>query len=34
MVPVIPSGKDKLVYFVEYNSNSNGGPHYSVTVNG
>jgi len=34
MVPVIPSGKDKMVYIVEHNNNWVGIPHTAVYVNG
>ena len=34
MVPYIYSGKDKMLYFAEHNSNNNGGPHYQISVNG
>lgn len=33
-VPVIPSGRDKLLYLVEHNSNWNGCMHSGITVNG
>ncbi len=34
MVPVVPSGNDKLVYIIEYNNNWVGTQHTSVTANG
>jgi len=33
-VPVIPNGKDKLIYFVNHNDNWNGSMHGAVQVNG
>ena len=33
MVPVINSGKDKLLYIIEHNNNWDGASHTSVTVN-
>ena len=33
-VPVVPSGRDKLLYLVEHNSNWNGTMHTGITVNG
>jgi hypothetical protein len=32
MVPVLPSGRDKLLYLVEHNSNWNGAMHSGITV--
>ena len=34
MVPVVPSGRDKLLYLVEHNNNWNGTMHTGITVNG
>jgi hypothetical protein len=33
-VPVVPSGRDKLLYLIEHNSNWNGAMHTAVTVAG
>jgi hypothetical protein len=33
-IPVVPSGKDKLLYIVEHNNNWVGIMHGSVTING
>lgn len=33
-VPVVPSGRDKLLYLVEHNSDWNGCMHNGITVNG
>ena len=33
-VPVIPSGRDKLLYLIEHNNNWNGAMHTGITVNG
>jgi hypothetical protein len=33
-VPVVPSGRDKLLYLIEHNSNWNGTMHTAITVNG
>ncbi|MCT7948266.1 hypothetical protein NG798_00470 [Ancylothrix sp. C2] len=33
-VPVVPSGRDKLLYLVEHNSDWNGCIHNGITVNG
>lgn len=33
-VPVVPSGRDKLLYIVEHNNSWNGAGHTAVTVNG
>jgi hypothetical protein len=33
-VPVVPSGRDKLLYLVEHNNNWNGTMHTGITVNG
>ncbi|MDF0551820.1 hypothetical protein [Kamptonema sp. UHCC 0994] len=33
-VPVVPSGRDKLLYLVEHNNNWNGCMHSGITVNG
>jgi hypothetical protein len=33
-VPVIPSGRDKLLYLIEHNSNWNGCMHRSIIING
>lgn len=33
-VPVVPSGRDKLLYLVEHNNNWNGAMHTGITVNG
>ena len=32
-VPVVPNGKDKIVYIIEHNNNWAGTMHFSVTVN-
>jgi len=34
MVPVVPSGRDKLLYLIEHNNNWNGASHSGITVNG
>jgi len=34
MVPVVPNGKEKLLYIVEHNNNWVGTMHYGVKVNG
>lgn len=34
IVPVVPSGRDKLLYLIEHNSNWNGASHSGITVNG
>lgn len=34
MVPVVPSGRDKLLYLIEHNSDWNGCMHTGITVNG
>jgi|GEM_PF-1954526 len=34
LVPIVWSGRDKLLYMVEYNSDWNGCMHSSITVNG
>jgi hypothetical protein len=34
MVPVIPSGQDKLLYLIEHNNDWNGCMHTGITVNG
>lgn len=34
IVPVVPSGRDKLLYIVEHNNDWNGCMHVGVTVNG
>jgi|GEM_PF-2025877 len=34
MVPVIPSGREKLLYLVEHNNDWNGCMHTGITVNG
>jgi uncharacterized protein YraI len=34
MVPVVPSGREKLLYLVEHNSTWNGTGHSGITVNG
>ena len=33
-VPVVPSGRDKLLYLIEHNSNWNGAMHTAITVEG
>jgi len=33
-VPVVPSGRDKLLYLVEHNTDWNGCMHSGITVNG
>ena len=33
-VPVVPSGRDKLLYLVEYNDEWNGCMHTGITANG
>ena len=33
-VPVVPSGRDKLLYLIEHNSNWNGCQHTGITING
>lgn len=33
-VPVVPSGRDKLLYLIEHNANWNGAMHTAITVNG
>ena len=33
-VPVVPSGRDKLLYLVEHNTTWNGTMHNGITVNG
>ena len=33
-VPVVPSGRDKLLYLIEHNSNWNGAMHTGITVGG
>ena len=33
-VPVVPSGRDKLLYLIEHNSNWNGTIHTAITVGG
>jgi hypothetical protein len=33
-VPVVPSGRDKLLYLVEHNNDWNGAMHTGITVNG
>lgn len=33
-VPVVPSGREKLLYLVEHNSDWNGCMHSGITVNG
>jgi hypothetical protein len=33
-VPVVPSGRDKLLYLIEHNSNWNGSMHTAITVEG
>lgn len=33
-VPVVPSGRDKLLYLIEHNSNWNGCQHAGITING
>ena len=32
--PVVPSGRDKLLYLIEHNNNWNGCMHTAITVNG
>jgi hypothetical protein len=34
MVPVVPSGKDKIVYIIEHNNNWVGVMHGDVQING
>jgi hypothetical protein len=34
VVPVVPNGRDKLLYLVEHNNNWNGAMHNGITVNG
>lgn len=33
-VPVVPSGRDKLLYLIEHNSNWNGASHTAISVGG
>jgi hypothetical protein len=33
-VPVVPSGRDKVIYLIEHNDNWNGCMHTGITVNG
>lgn len=32
-VPVVPNGRDKILYIVEHNNNWNGGMHGDININ-